>query len=286
MATNVTSIQFNGLTIAPGTNYTVTRAEGLTGLPIRTSEQLRTGASGGIFYKNLYGQRTISFEGRILTATADDFFNAQDAMLAAFVISDDPIALDITLWNGDQKTINCYVTETPMIVYRGGQATTATYRVELRAADAYFIDSVATTAQIYLADSGGTPILDGTPVPSPIIVAGNNYEVIDNIGDVPAYAKMTIFGSVINPSIQVINSNGTFNFSFTTTLTSSESIVIEVINGDLNVTKNGVNWLEYLSGDYPIFALGGNTVRYTAGTYDATSYVLVEFYNNYLSITG
>jgi phage-related protein len=282
---NLTRIQYNGLTIDSNSQYTISRAEGLTGLPMRTSEQLKTGADGGLFFKNLYGARTIVIEGRIFANTVDDYFDAERELIRAFTKSNDELPLIVRLWDGSEKYINCHVVQTPMIVYAGGNATQARYAIELRASDPYWGDASTITESIFLADSGGLPIKDGTPLPAPLGYNAQNYKVINNTGDVANYAKMTIYGSVTNPAVKVVNSAGTFDFSFASTLNSSERIVIEVINNDLYVTKGGVNWLQYMTGDYPILQTGGNTIQYTASIYDSTTYLEVEFRNKYLNIS-
>ena len=292
MSLNLTRIQYNGLTIEPGGAYTINNSGGLTGRPIRTERQDRTGEHGGNIFNQLYGMREIFFEGNILCKTPEEFFTALNALVKAFSINEnnESLPLTIRLWDGSEKTIDAFVSLQPQVNFKGGRTTTAPFRVELIAEDGAFrsltpvLDpATGNLPQIKLGKVGGSPV--PTPVPFPVGSGGSTGEIIlVNSGSESAFAKFTINGAVINPRI-TNKTTGKF-IEVQTTLLFGESLTIEMKSTGESVTKGSADYYEFVDGEIFKIAPGSNILSFTANQYSETALLTVEFYNRYLTITG
>jgi hypothetical protein len=272
------TVDYNGLSLGPSTDYSINNAIGLNGLPIRTSESLNTGADGGNIWEQHYDMRSIAFTGKVSAGTVSDYMNAKDDLVSAFSINDSN-TLTVQNWNGDSYTITAKVIRSPEIPYDNGQVTMNDYRVELKAEDPFWKGSTAVTGSASLSDEGGTPV--SSPVPSPVGTASDNLVSITNNGDVEYYPSITINGSVENPT--VTNTTTGESFSFDYDLEAGGSIEVYYQTGEVFAKKGSADIYENLTGDLFKLATGTNSIRFTADTFSSSASIDITFYPRYLT---
>lgn len=281
------ALTYNGLTIDQNQDtFSIFRMWGIDGLDVRISEANLTNFDGGVVYKRLYGMRTIGLEGMIQTETASEYFAAKATLVNTFSIKATDLTLSITRWDGEVRTIQAKVVQTPMIVEEPGEVTICRWRVELRCDDPSFYDSTTTTTYtINLSEPGGIPI----PTMIPLMLGGgsNNTATIINNGQVDGYPEIIITGDVINPTITNV-STGEF-IQIATTIPIGSFVRIKRQGSGVSVMLNdATNYYLYLntnfSGDLFQIVVGTNLLRYTSSTYSANSQCQVIFTDSYINL--
>lgn len=271
---NLFRLQFNGLTIEENTDYGIVELEGTNGLPIRISSDLKTGDNGGYVWKNLYGMRTISFSGWISSADTTTYFDRKRALINAFSVSTSAITLTLRLWDGTEKSLDCYVLNQPMIVEKAGYNNFCEFKAQLIAADPFFSDTAVTT-QIFLPVVGGFPI--PFTIPFSLAYSSGGLGSIVNGGTQSAYARYDLVGPLTSPT--VTNTTTGESFTINTTILSGETVSVYRNQQGLFVLKGTTNYMQYFTGTFFKLVVGTNTLGLTATNSDVNAYCLVTFQN-------
>jgi len=286
-------VEYNGLTIDNQNGIIIESITGLSAVEVRTSEDMLTGTDGGAIWEQFYGMRNISITGTIIGSSVSDYFEKKGELTRAFSIQSTIMNLYVTTWAGERKMIPARVINLPEIPEVSGEVTIGRFFLSLRCPSPFFEDEESSTATIQLSATGGYPVgqwdtdLDtfvatsGMPVSSPIPYSADTTD-INNTGDAIINPVYVISGPVLNPSIRN-TSTGKF-FTVNTDLLATETITVQLINGVLDVRKNGVNLIGNFTGQFPCLALGNNTLRFTASTFQAGAKVDVTYRKTFLSL--
>lgn len=277
-------IQFNGITIENGQPYTIKMLEGVDGLPVRIATRDRFGEDGGYVDNTLYAMRTIALVGQIRNSTVESFYNSKKAFVQAFSLSADRSTRPMTIRmpNGSEKTLDVYVSETPMLVYTPEEANSnvITYRVELVATDPFFRDNTALEYEAFLSEPAGTPVF--SPVPSPMSSSQVSRFNIINSGDIASYASYKVYGAVNYPTIKN-ESTGEF-FQIQRNLNSGDIVEIEVGDNGLSVLLNGASIYSDVEGTFFKIQTGSNVIRFSAIEYSAEARLEASYYTKSITI--
>lgn len=271
------TITYNGLTItSDGTDYTITKASGLSGLDNRVSQIDLLSRDGGRVFDRKDSMRSIILEGIITGITEAGFFTKKAALLEAFnnkATSD----LDITLWDGTNRKIPAKVVQEPQPEYIGGFTTRARFQIILRCDDPYWLDTASGSATLYLEEVIGFDL----PVDLPFdIVGGGSIDtaVINNTGAIDIYPTVTINASATLTNPTITNQTTGESFQINTTLNAGDSVVVSWGTSGESVVYNGsTNYYQYLLGNLFKLQSGNNSIRFSATTYDGNSTAVVSY---------
>ena len=267
------NIEYNGLTIGEGTNFTVNKLQGFYDVPIRTARDDLTDQHGGVVWKQKYGARFLSIEGWIRASSASEYFENIASISEAFEIENEAKKLTFEKWDGDSKDIYARVLHMPQIVEVGGQPTSAQYRVEMVADNPFWQGQTDVGGSTGLVVTTGAPL--SSPLPAMIGSRSGGQVVISNTG-VAGYAKFTFTGGVDRPTVTSLVAGKHFTIDLTTNV--SDSLVVEWKNGGVAVSLNGTRNDSAFGGDFFEILPGGNTLVFDAMTYDANSLMTVKYY--------
>lgn len=268
---------FNGLTIvSDGTDYTLTRAIGISGLDNRVSQIDLLGRDGGRVLSRKDAMRTIILEGIVVGITDENYFVKEAALLEAFNNKAEG-ELDVTLWDGTNRKINVKVVQEPQPEYIGGFTTRARFQIILKADDPYWLGVDDLTATMYLEQVVGFDL----PVDLPFDITGGANEdtvVINNTGDIAIYPKFTITAAATLTSPSITNQTTGESLQINTSLVTGDVVVIEWTSSGETVTLNGItNYYSYLLGSLFKLQPGNNVLRFSASTYDSGSTAVVGY---------
>lgn len=273
------SLSYEGLTLTPENGYIVTLAQGLDGLPVRSSKSTLPNTDGGNIWATLYEMRLIDINVTIKGTSVADFFEKRRALNQAFTRNEGG-TLSITMWDGTTRQITAHVMRGPQIMNVPGEVTFTKARIELECPDPFF---ESTTTDSY---STGLPVEGGFAIPFAIPLSisgstGGNF-VIANDGDVSRYASFTITGSVNTPSVR--NATTGKQFRIDRTLSDADIVTVYKNQEGLFVLLNGsTNIRDDFVGDFFKIQAGNNTINFNASVYDADALLEAEFTNAYLS---
>lgn len=277
---NPTYITYNGITLNDANGYYITMLDGVFSVPIRTAEDQKTGYDGGHIWNRLYDMRTITIEGDIVGNGVYDFYAKVRSIVNAFNIGNQQsLPLSIGLADGNVKTILAKVITMPQIPLQAGQTDSARFQIMLKSESPYFQDLSSGNYNIPLSTFGGFPVASCVPTP---VGTTNQILYINNGGSVPSYASLTITGNINNPSVR----SGTTGDQFTvnTSLVTGDKLVIQRDNNGINVTKNGINYIQYFTGSFINISQGNNAIYFSASNYDSSANLNVQFSNSYISL--
>lgn len=140
----------------------------------------------------------------------------------------------------------------------------------------------ASTAQANPTQTIGTFVLP-TTLPAPIGVTMYSVSAnANNIGNIPSYPQsIVVYGPVTNPTIT--NSATGEHITVNATLSSgSDVLTITYSKDSFSITKNGVNYAQYLSSDSVLFKIhpGVNTITLSGGL-STGAYCVVSYYDSW-----
>lgn len=270
------SIEYNGVTLLPENGYTITAVDGLSGLPIRASEEFLANAHGGRVYTTLYGMRTIAIEGVIHGTSVQDYFDKRRALDTAFASAGD---MTITNWNGDIRVVEVKVIQPPMIREQSGNVTRAEFRVQVRSGDPFLLAEDTTEYRLDVAGVTGTPI----PTAVPLAIEGDsNILTINNSGDVAYIPEIRIYGNISTPAITNMTTGESYRID--NDVTGTNYVSVSWGNDGITVMLNGVtDWISYLKGEPLELAQGANSLA-LQGSGSPTGYAIIYARNRYLGI--
>lgn len=269
------TLSYNGITIN-GDPYTITRQEGLSGLPIRISKNNLTGADGAAIYKTLYGSRTMVFEGVVKGLTEVEYFENRHALLEAFSRDGLTHELSITTWNGQTYTIDAVVTGTPQIIDAVGDIILNRFRIELEAADPFFRTGEEQEYSATVASGGvGFPI--PAPIPIPLISSESGSTIeINNLGDGEVIPQFRLDGQ-INEAI-VTNTTTGQSFSITTNIPDGRFVTLFRQSGDDFVLLDGTTtYFQYFTGNIFSIVPGTNVIELTATSSGVNALLTINY---------
>lgn len=276
------SVVYNGITIQPGSNYTIEEIEGIFDTPIRTSSNDLTGVDGGNVWAQNFGMKPIAFNGKIFASDYGSFYGAISAFIQAFVFDRENLSreLVISLPNGSVRTIDAKVLVAPKIklVNTLAGVYTADYSISLICENPFYRDNTLTEYTTGLSQGGGAPI--PTPVPAPLGGAGGGSVVVVNNGDEAYYPEIQILGPCLNPVVR--NSTLGLQFQINKQILSGEIVTITRTTRGITVTSNiGGNYYQYFIGGLFTIDSGNNTIVFSASGYDANALLTIISGNNY-----
>lgn len=269
-------IQYNGLTLEGGGDYSIEEVSGLFTVPIRTASQELTGGDGGNIWAQNFGMRTIGIEGKIFTDDAASFFTAIRELNAAFTKTEESLPLVIRLWDDSEKTLYARVLQMPEIILQKDLAPKqiAAYRVSLLCEDPYYQDNDETEYTVGLTQDAGAAI--PTPIPMSLSAGTGGSVTVVNNGDVASYAEFEIQGVVNNPTVQNVTTDEQFQIG--ASLSSSDIVYVNKTTRGLSVSlNNSTNYYEFFNGTFFKLAPGNNVIKFSASNYDASALLTIRF---------
>jgi hypothetical protein len=140
----------------------------------------------------------------------------------------------------------------------------------------------ASTANANPSNTVGTFVLP-TTLPAPIGITEYNVSAnANNIGNIPSYpTSIVITGPVTNPSIT--NSATGQHITVNATLSTGSDVLTIIYSKDsFSITKNGVNYAQYLTSDSVLFKImpGSNIITLNGGLSTGANAVL-SFYDSW-----
>ena len=282
------SLTYNGLTITDASeNYIVHKLDGLDGLDIRTSQGPLLGRDGGNIWEQRYDMRTIGIEIYVIADNVTDYYIAKKALVTAFARQEAYELLTLNFDGTNTRYVLAKPILMPMVVEDEDEAEWCDARVELKSADSFLYSQdptgSGTSLNLYLAEIQGFDI----PFDIPFDIEGGtgNMGVLANNGDVTDYPDIKIYGGnpVINPHVSnLTNGQG---FTINTSVALGDYVHLYYDTEGFHVLLNDTtNYYQYFIGDFPIVELGNNSFSYTASVYDATTNVVIKFFDKLLSI--
>ena len=273
------SLEYNSLEIDNKDGIVIKSLDGLETLPIRTSLDDKVGSHGGSIWEQLYGMRTITLTGTVSGDDADGYFSNKASLRGAFRLGD--IAdLTIQVWDSEETTreIPAKVVSALDIRESGGEPTFGRWQAQLLCPMPFFLDTTDTTATVGLV-SGGFPV--ESPLETPIPFEGDGV-VVENTGEVPTNPIYTFSGDIVNPTLY--NETTGTQFTVKTTITGTDTVIVQLVNGVVDVKKGTENLVSGFRGEFVPLIVGNNTLRLFCSSYDDTPEAEVKFRNRYLGI--
>lgn len=276
-------LEYNGYTFGDGDYYVYQVLDGISGRPIRVSQNNLVGADGGNIWARKRGMRDLSIRG-VVGTLSDNFSDYYDVyrrdLMLAFNIEATSNDLYITRPDGVRRYINAKVVQEPVIEETVGEREEAEFTLQLRSETGLIEDDTLSIASLSFAAPGGTPV--SSPVPSPV-GGGNAVLIISNTGDGLINPVYRVTGPATNVSI---TNQSTGEFLVVNTVIPSGSFLEAFIdNQGESITLNGTTNLNLsATGDIPILRKGTNAIAINASSFGAGAGLTVSYRQNYLTL--
>jgi hypothetical protein len=260
-------------------NYWISDIAGLEMPPVRVVDYNLAGEHFGLFVSALYGKRAFSLQGWVTGSDVSDFITKRDALQNALNIISGEIAINFTLANSRQVTINAIPTKLDFMP-DPGVLTAAKFNIGFSASFPFLVSTSENSASTGLAISGGGTV---PPPEMPMALTGNSGGSISgyNYGNGIYYPTARIYGPVTNPSIR----NDTLNkeLRLTATLISGQYLDVDFKRKTI-IDQNGSNKYSIKTGDWWYMVPGSNIIKFLADAYDVSALVTLYWRDSYLGI--
>jgi hypothetical protein len=277
-ATQIHDYQDNslGFVIEPG-------IQGLESAKIRLPVIQKPNADGAIVPNHLYGERLITFSGKIWADTAVDYRTRRRAFESATAIKRDssgkrqPIIFKFTTDDDLELQVEAYLKE---IDFPDTYMMHGKYRLDLLAPTYQMVGQELINRDIFVFQGGGFAI----PFAIPLSMAANGgaLTAIVNAGNAIAYPFYRLTGPLTNPTFT--NTTTGEQFSLTYTLSSGELIEIDTVTHSVvhkvTIGATPTNIRDDFSGDFVTLDAGTNQVKLTNTTLN-TGFISVIYRDSY-----
>ena len=282
MSTTV-NFNYNDLDISVDEDRIPQEAEGLNGIPIRTSSSPVSYGDG----TNVWAQ---NFDGRIVTIRGQ--LKGTDAAgyrlnMATVLQKLQPGVgrpLTVTLWDGTVRLLeNAFVLQQPPTVETYGRINFNDFQVQFICTDPFYKSTTLNSGSVGLAQVEGFDF----PFEFPFDFGrnGSNLVTLNNAGDKRATPTFSIDmgGGITNPYI--LNQTTGYYFQFNRSFADGDIVTVSydgkqvttLLNGSQNIFSDFVsNAPEYL-----FLESGDNTFSFSATAYDADALTTITWRDTY-----
>jgi len=268
-------------------NFVLVNVSGLESPTVRLPRFNLPGTSGAFISNALYGERAIKIKGVVNAPDGSriTYLSNRTKLINAIAFARDnsdvlhPNILNITLENGQQFAINCYV-DTPVAMgFTEDQTDYEEFLITLVSPDATITSSVESSYSISLPIGGGTTI--PTVIPISLAPSSGGVTVVNNIGSAKVYPIITLTADLTNPYINNQTTGEFMKINYVLSI-GDDPLVIDCGAQTITQGASDVTGIQSIDSQFWGLLSGNNTIGFSAAAGSGTANV--AFYPAFFGI--